>query len=205
MMKLITFMILTLLSICSPSFGREWTDTLNIIKRRPRFAIKTNLLYCVALAPNIGFEYYMYSQWSVNAVIAVPWWSNKEDGHFYQALYLNSELKYWLRPDAKFERHFMGLYLGGGYYDFKYNETGYRGDFIFTAGLSYGYYLPIKPRFGMEFSLGIGYMETQYDKYLNYPPMGNDAYYQTSTDKTRYFGPTKAEISLVWRLGNKIG
>ena len=48
-----------------------------------------------------------------------------------------------------------------------------------------------------DFSLGIGY---QGGEYKEYEPQG-DRYVWQATRQRHWFGPTKAEVSLVWLLG----
>ncbi len=67
----------------------------------------------------------------------------------------------------------------------------------YFAGVEYGYSLPIARRLNLDFTLGIGYMGGEYLKYV--PQDGK--YLWQSTHKLHWFGPTKAEISLVWLIG----
>ena len=46
----------------------------------------------------------------------------------------------------------------------------------------------------IEFSVGIGYLDTEYRKYTSY---GNDLVW-VSSGKYHFIGPTKAKVSLVW-------
>lgn len=62
--------------------------------------------------------------------------------------------------------------------------------------------LPIKSTFGIEFNLGLGFLYTKYEKYTRNEQMYNH-YVFYGKDKLKYFGPTKAKISLVWRLADK--
>ena len=62
---------------------------------------------------------------------------------------------------------FAGRYVGGGLYDFEYKAKGYQGEFFIAGGLSGGYAHTINKSgtLRMEYSLGIGYMQTDYRKY----------------------------------------
>ena len=64
-------------------------------------------------------------------------------------------------------------------------------------GVEYGYSLPIGRRFNIDFSLGLGYLGGEY---LEYVPV-DDRYVWQTTKQRHFFGPTKAEISLVWLIG----
>ena len=65
------------------------------------------------------------------------------------------------------------------------------------AGIEYGYSLPIARRLNLDFTLGLGYLE---GKLIEYVPEDNHYVWQ-KTKKLHWFGPTKAEISLVWLIG----
>lgn len=67
----------------------------------------------------------------------------------------------------------------------------------YAASLEYGYSLPVGRRLNLDFSIGVGYWGGEYQKYL---PKENH-YVWTETRQRHWFGPTKAEISLVWLLG----
>ena len=63
--------------------------------------------------------------------------------------------------------------------------------------MEYGYSLPVANRLNIDFTLGVGYWG---GKYYEYTPL--DGHYVWKATKNRHwFGPTKAEISLVWLLG----
>lgn len=93
--------------------------------------------------------------------------------------------------------HFLGAYAEGGTYDFQLKkEKGYRGKYYAAAGITYGYVRPLARHLAIEFSVGIGYLDTEYRKYTSY---GNDLVW-VSSGKYHFIGPTKAKISLVWLL-----
>ena len=65
------------------------------------------------------------------------------------------------------------------------------------AGVEYGYSLPVARRLNVDFTVGIGYFG---GKVMKYEPEG-DGYLWKSTNHIQWFGPTKAEVSLVWLIG----
>lgn len=179
---------------------------------RPRFAIKTNLLFDAALLPNVEFEWFVHDHLSINLDYQCAWWKFTERDYFYQIMMVSPEFRYWFKGDGRFNGHFAGVYLGTGYYDLKWEKygLGYQGELYIAAGLSYGYHLAVTERFGVEFSLGLGYMITKYRKYNNMREYGyydnsENHYVYQGSDRMTYLGPTKAKISLVWRLGQRKG
>ena len=75
---------------------------------------------------------------------------------------------------------------------------GYLGDkWSYGGGVAYGYSLPVGHRFNVDFTLGIGYLGGSYKEYI---PLDGHYVWQTTKNR-RWFGPTKAGISLVWLIG----
>ncbi len=112
-------------------------------------ALKNNLLYDLALAPNIEIE--------------IP--------------------------------------VGKRWYDFQFKGDGYQGKYYGAAGFTYGYSTLLSRHLALEFSLGIGYLTTEYQKYT---PYEGSLVWMSSGNYT-FIGPTKAKISLVWLITKKRG
>ncbi len=165
-------------------------------------ALKTNLIYDLALLPNIEAEIYFRQHWSINLEFQIAWWKNLQKDYYYQIWTAGSEIRYWLGGSSTFKGHYVGAYISTALYDLKYKNEGYRSDYCYSAGVSWGYVWPIGKRIALEAGLSLGYITTQYKKYLRYEPLGAH-YYYTGTDRTGYFGPTKAKVALVWRFDTK--
>ena len=154
----------------------------------------------LALAPNIEVELPLGKRWSLNVEYKCPWWSDSGCGFCYQFLSGGTEVRYWLGnryTHGILFGHFLGAYAEGGTYDFQLKkEKGYRGKYYAAAGITYGYVRPLARHLAIEFSVGIGYLDTEYRKYTSY---GNDLVWVRS-GKYRFIGPTKAKVSLVWLL-----
>lgn len=106
-----------------------------------------------------------------NTEYKCPWWLNSEHDFCYQLLSGGMEGRYWLGNRQKHNRltgHFIGLYAEGGIYDFQLQGDGYQGKYYGAAGVTYGYARQLVLHFSLEFSLGIGYLTTEYKKYTPY-------------------------------------
>lgn len=162
-------------------------------------AVKNNLLYDLALAPNIEVEIPLGKRWSLNTEYKCPWWLNSKHDFCYQLLSGGLEGRYWLGNRQKRNRltgHFIGLYAEGGIYDFQLRGDGYQGKYYGAAGVTYGYARQLARHFSLEFSLGMGYLTTEYKKYT---PYEGDIVW-TNSGRYNFIGPTKAKISLVWLI-----
>lgn len=171
--------------------------------------IKTNLLYDAFLVLNTGVELYLGRGWSVNGNWMYAWWKNDKRHRYWRAYGGESGLRKYFgshAADKPLTGHHIGLYGQMFTYDFEFGGKGYMGGkpggslwekSNYGVGLEYGYSHAIARRLNLDFSLGLGYLG---GTYYEYAPM--DEHYMWEKTKTRHwFGPTKAEISLVWLLG----
>lgn len=166
------------------------------------WAVKTNLLYDVALVPNIGLEMYLGKDWSLAGNWMYAWWKSDRKHNYWRTYGGDVELRKWFGHKAKqkpLQGHHIGVYAQILTYDFELGKRGYLGDdWHYGGGISYGYSLPIARRLNIDFSVAMGYL---YGTYREYLPIDN-CYVWQSTNKLHWIGPTKAEVSLVWLLGS---
>lgn len=166
----------------------------------PKTALKTNLLLLGTTTPNIGLEFGLAMNWTLD--IATGYNPFKlQDGGINRVGFLQSEIRYWFCQ--RFEKHFIGfhgLWLGYniGQVDIPFadilKENRYDGYGI-GAGFSYGYQLPMGKRWAWEFTLGVGYIRLEHDKFKCYEC---DEF--TGKQTKHYFGPTKAGVSLMFMI-----
>ena len=191
----------------------EKTDTGVVVSpetSKPFYmALKTNMLYDVLAVPNIGVEFYLGKNWSISGNWMYGWWK-KNSSHRYWRIYGGDiAVRYWFGKKASekpLTGHHVGVYGQAFTYDFEWGGKGYMGGepggtlwdkTNYAAGVEYGYSLPVANRLNIDFTLGVGYWG---GKYYTYTPL--DGHYVWQATKNRHwFGPTKAEISLVWLLG----
>lgn len=178
--------------------------------RKPFYmGLKTNMISDVLLIPNLGVEFYLGGNYSLVANWMYAWWKN-DNSHKYWRIYGGDiAVRRWFGREAASKPltgHHLGLYAQTLTYDFLWNDKGYMagepgGNIFdratFATGVEYGYSLPIAKRLNLDFTLGVGYM---WGKYYEYKPIDN-CYVWQATKKRHFFGPTKAEVSLVWLLG----
>lgn len=177
---------------------------------RPFFmALKTNMLYDALLIPNIGAEFYIGKNISLTADWMYGWWDRDRTHYYWRAYGGNIGARWWFGKAAHekpLTGHHLGLFAGAVTYDFELGKGGIMGGVPrgtlwdrcnFISGIEYGYSLPVARRINIDFSLALGYMG---GKYLKYEPKYGFYIWQ-STHRLHWFGPTKAEISLVWLIG----
>ena len=174
---------------------------------KPWVAIKTNMLYDLACAPNIEVEVPLgeKSSWSLMAEYNNPWWRWDRKSQCYQVREGGLELRYWLTSLCRGARpwltgQFVGVYGAYAIYDWEHNDVGDQGD-VWSGGFTYGYTWPLSSRFNLEASVSVGVVA------------GDRRHYNAEFDSTHliykytknvfYAGPTKLKLSLVWILGSK--
>ena len=179
--------------------------------RKPLFAIKTNLLYDAVSALNVEIEVPIGKRWSVAGEWIFPWWKKTKSDLSFQMLAGNLEAKYWLGDRSKKDLltgWSVGAYGGAGLFDMQlFNKEGIQSDLFFATGLTAGFAHRIGKVLRMEYSVGVGYMQTDNKEYelVRNTEYGNIKVWKYPWEENRYrgFGPTKTKISLVWLLNYK--
>ncbi len=174
--------------------------------RKPVMALRSNLL---VPALNVGVEVPIGKNWSVAADYYFPWvWPKRDNKNCFELLSWGIEGRYWFgRNRTVFDRlqgHSVGVYGYMGYYDFERNYHGHQGEFM-NVGIDYTYAMAVgkKKQVHFEFSLGFGYIYSQARKYTvieSHGPLISDKI----TKKVGFVGPTKANISLVVPIFQKV-
>ncbi len=184
----------------------------SVAECRPFYmGLKTNLLYDAAALPSIGAEFYLGKNWSAGINWTYGWWSKDSSHRYWRAYGGDINIRRWFGAKANAKPltgHHLGLYFGVVTYDFEFGGKGYMGGLPhrtlwdrcnYMGGIEYGYSLPVARRLNIDFTIGIGYLG---GKYLEYEPAAHGkGYVWEKTMRLNWFGPTKAEISLVWLIG----
>ncbi len=156
------------------------------------FALRTNLLRWATLTPDLGIE------WRINHHVGIlvngsytSWdWDNKN--RRYSLWEVNPEVR-WYQGTSK--NWYLGAMYKVGSFNYKLSKTGKQGD-LMGGGITGGYMLKLNKSLSMDFSLGLGYVHADYDKYTI---IDNVRVRQGNATKN-WFGPIQAGVSLVWNM-----
>lgn len=163
-----------------------------------RLAVKTNGLGLISLIPNAGAEVYLGKNWSISASWNHAWWHSDKALWYWRTYGGEVAGRKWFGRQAienPLSGHHIGLYAQMLTYDFLLGKKGILGDkWSYAGGFEYGYSFPLNNCLRLDLALGVGFMGGEY---MTYVPMDGHYVWQ-STMKRHYFGPTKAEASLVW-------
>lgn len=180
--------------IVALSSGRGYAQSIGL---------KTNLLYWATTTPNATLDWRMADQWTGSITTGYNPWKfpsyEREEGMVHPKLMhwlVMPEVKWW--PCKAWERHAWGLHalygnynVGGIRFIKALRDYRYEG-WMAGAGLSWTYHWVIGNRWGLEASLGVGYVYFKYGKYDCVECSDKVG------DFTRhYYGPTKAALSLI--------
>lgn len=171
--------------------------------------VRTNLLFDALALPNIGVEWYLGKDFSLGGNWVYGWWSRNTSHRYWRGYGGEVFGRWWFGSAARSKPltgHHLGIYGQIYTYDFEWGGEGQMGGkpggnlwqkAQWGVGVEYGYSLPVGRRINIDFSLGIGYT-TGY--YHTYRPVDTHYVWQ-DTRRRKWFGPTNAEVSLVWLIG----
>ncbi len=173
-----------------------------IVLERTILALKTILLYDAMTMLNAEVEVPVGNSFSIMVEDVFPWWTFGPNRNKYslEMWEMGIEPRWWFRRNDRRDRlsgHFIGPYVMSARYDFQWDrDLNYQGEY-WSAGLSYGYAMPIGNIFNLEFSVSVGYVNADYRHYqpdYDYSQLYRDPF---RTGTLSYFGPTKLKVSLV--------
>ena len=182
-------------------------DTLGFTDRT-FLGLKTNLLLDAVTALNFAIEVPLSKRFSLEYFQTTPWWKGSGNKFCLQFLTFGGEARWWFLPRLKQESerlkqrdalvgHFLALYGWGGMGDIQFGKkVCFQFDF-WSAGLTYGYSMPVSKYLNLEFSLSVGYANIPYQHYVPTDDFSLLVRDDKLAGTLHYIGPTKAEVSLV--------
>lgn len=166
------------------------------------FALKSNLLFDLVGAPNLGVEVPIGRKFSVGADFAYAYWQLK-NLYALQTIQGGVEAKYWFNQKrgtlTGWNAGVYGIYCSR--YDMQWKD-GYQGDGFYSAGASGGYAIPVSNRFNIEFALAAGYFYTPEVRHYHKPENDHLLWQETRYNVGR-FTLTKLKVNIVWLIGKE--
>lgn len=164
-------------------------------------ASRTNILAVPFI--NVGVEIPFGEHFSMGIDYYYPWLQrNTLHKTCNELVAYGMDVRYWMGSskapkEARLLGHSFGVYGAGGHYDFEREWSGHQGTF-FNIGVDWLYAFPLfKGRMHMELELGLGMIYSQAQPYDVFEPYG-DGFRRPGEKKiVRWFGPTRAQVSLV--------
>ena len=168
----------------------------------PLMNIKMNSLEVATLIANLGFEFRITPRLSFDVMGHYSPYDYFHYARKARVFAIQPEVRYWW-GESLVKGHFIGLHVPVAGFNIQLNDK-YRyqdpNHALWGIGLSYGYAMPLgkDSKWGVEFTIGIGYMDITYDVYEG---VYNGKYLRTET--MNYFGPTRLGIDFSYRIDMK--
>lgn len=164
--------------------------------------LKTNIIPWFLLDANLAAEWEISDHMSFSLPIyynALDWFNVESK---FRVLGTQPELRYWFKDD--FSGLFLGAHFTYSYYNiswntwtYRYQDKGWKNPAL-GGGINVGYKLRLRPlgdHWGLEFTLGAGYLHLDYDTFYN---VANGRHAGSFTKN--YFGIDNASVSLTYRF-----
>lgn len=155
-------------------------------------SLRANLLRWATLTPDLGLEWRIGDRWSVGVNGSWTSWSWRDKERRYALWEVAPEVRYYI---GKERRGYLGAMFKAGAFNYKFSETGKQGDLV-GGGLTGGYILPVGKRLALDFSLGLGYLNADYEKYR----VIDGVRVRQGSESRNWWGPVHAGITLRWNL-----
>lgn len=173
--------------------ARLAAETESVAKAKPySFALRANLLRWATLTPDLGVEWRISR--SVGLTVNGSWtsWSWDDANRRYALWEVAPEIRWYL---GKNKRGYLGAMFKTGQFNYKLCDTGKQGDLI-GGGLTGGYVLPLSKALALDFSLGLGCLNADYEKYETI----NGVRVRQGSETKNWWGPINAGVTLIWQL-----
>lgn len=154
--------------------------------------LRANLLRWATLTPDLGLEWHISDRWSLGVGGSWTSWSWNDKQRRYALWEVAPEVRYYM---GKARRGYLGAMFKAGAFNYKFSETGKQGDLV-GGGLTGGYILPVGKRLSLDFSLGLGYLNADYEKYK----VIDGVRVRQGSETKDWWGPVHAGITLRWNL-----
>ncbi len=157
-----------------------------------RFALRANLLRWATLTPDLGAEWRISRDWGVLVNGSWTSWSWDNKNRRYALWEVAPEVRYYI---GKEKRGYLGAMYKAGSFNYKLSDTGRQGD-IMGGGITGGYVLRLNNSLSMDFSLGLGYIHADCDKYT----VIDGVRVKQGSETKNWWGPVSAGVTLAWKL-----
>ena len=155
-------------------------------------SLRANLLRWATLTPDLGVEWRICPSWGIAVNGSWTSWSWNDKDRRYALWEVAPELRYYIGS----EKHgYIGAMYKAGHFNYKLSETGRQGD-IMGGGITGGYVLKLNNALSMDFSLGLGYIHADYDKY----EVIDGVRVRRGSGTKNWWGPVSAGVTLVWNI-----
>ena len=154
--------------------------------------LRANLLRWATLTPDLGLEWRICPSWGIAVNGSWTSWSWNDKDRRYALWEVAPEVRYYMGEKKAW---YLGAMFKAGQFNYKLSETGKQGDLI-GGGITGGYQLRLNKALALDFNLGLGYLNADYEKY----EVIDGVRVRKGSETKDWWGPINAGVTLVWKL-----
>ena len=155
-------------------------------------SLRANLLRWATLTPDLGVEWRICPSWSIAVNGSWTSWTWSDKDRRYALWEVAPEIRYYMGEKKAW---YLGAMFKAGQFNYKLSETGKQGD-LMGGGITAGYQLRLNKALALDFNLGLGYLNADFEKY----EVIDGVRVRRGNETKDWWGPTNAGVTLVWKL-----
>ena len=155
-------------------------------------SLRANLLRWATLTPDLGLEWRINPSWGIAVNGSWTSWSWNDKDRRYALWEVAPEVRYYMGEKKAW---YLGAMFKAGQFNYKLSETGKQGD-LMGGGITAGYQLRLNKALNLDFNLGLGYLNADYEKY----EVIDGVRVRKGSETKDWWGPINAGVTLVWKL-----
>ena len=155
-------------------------------------SLRANLLRWATLTPDLGLEWRICPSWGIAVNGSWTSWSWSDKDRRYALWEVAPEVRYYMGEKKAW---YLGAMFKAGQFNYKLSDTGKQGD-LMGGGITAGYQLRLNKALDLDFNLGLGYLNADYEKY----EVIDGVRVRKGSETKDWWGPINAGVTLVWKL-----
>ena len=155
-------------------------------------SLRANLLRWATLTPDLGLEWRICPSWGIAVNGSWTSWSWSDKDRRYALWEVAPEVRYYMGEKKAWH---LGAMFKAGQFNYKLSETGKQGD-LMGGGITAGYQLRLNKALDLDFNLGLGYLNADFEKY----EVIDGVRVRRGNETKDWWGPINAGVTLVWKL-----
>ena len=155
-------------------------------------SLRANLLRWATLTPDLGLEWRICPSWGIAVNGSWTSWTWSDKDRRYALWEVAPEIRYYMGEKKAW---YLGAMFKAGQFNYKLSETGKQGD-LMGGGITAGYQLRLNKALALDFNLGLGYLNADFEKY----EVIDGVRVRCGSETKDWCGPINAGVTLVWKL-----
>lgn len=155
-------------------------------------SLRANLLRWATLTPDLGVEWRICPSWGIAVNGSWTSWTWSDKDRRYALWEVAPEVRYYMGEKKAW---YLGALFKAGQFNYKLSETGKQGD-LMGGGITAGYQLRLNKALALDFNLGLGYLNADFEKY----EVIDGVRVRRGNETKDWWGPINAGVTLVWKL-----